>query len=506
MAKNKKFRLIEVILSVICVVFVAEAAAPAAAIGNSQFFWWIFLIIAFLLPYGLIVAELGTTYEDEGGLYDWVRRAFGDRWGSRVSWYYWVNFPLWMASLSFFFPDIIMLLTGTEISMFWSVVIQLAFVWIVVFLSFSRVSDSKWILNLSAVLKVIIALALGGLGISHVVSNGFAVSMEASSFLPTFDVSGLTYLSIILFNFMGFEVVTTYARSMQNPQRQIPLAIIVGGIAIAAIYLFSSFGIGAAIPANEVSLDSGIMDAMAIMTGDGSLLVAIIGVVFLLTLFGNMLSWSFGVNFVAEYAAKKKNMPKPYAIENKKTEMPNGASVINGIVASVLILAHPIMAAVGLENFFWLFFSMSICFLLISYVPMFPAFMKLRKADPNANRIFKVPGGKGLIAVLSWLPSILLIAGIIATIVPLDGSEEELSKLPMLIGFFSIVIIGEVVRIVSARGRKEEYCGMAKSGAPETWDVAHGYIEPPEETEDEEALEEATEDGNEEVTVKEPLS
>lgn len=50
MASKRKFRLVEVILSVICVVFVAEAAAPAAAIGNSQFFWWIFLMVAFLLP------------------------------------------------------------------------------------------------------------------------------------------------------------------------------------------------------------------------------------------------------------------------------------------------------------------------------------------------------------------------------------------------------------------------------------------------------------------------
>lgn len=92
MSGKKKFKLLDVILSVICVVFVAEAIAPAAAIGNQQFFWWIFLIITFLLPYGLIVSELGTAYaDDEGGLYDWVRRAFGDKWGARVSWYYWIN-------------------------------------------------------------------------------------------------------------------------------------------------------------------------------------------------------------------------------------------------------------------------------------------------------------------------------------------------------------------------------------------------------------------------------
>lgn len=44
---GKKFSLIEVILSVICVVFTIEAAAPASAMGNVQFFWWIFLIITF---------------------------------------------------------------------------------------------------------------------------------------------------------------------------------------------------------------------------------------------------------------------------------------------------------------------------------------------------------------------------------------------------------------------------------------------------------------------------
>lgn len=79
--RRKSFRLYEVVLSVITIVFVAEAAAPAAAIGNSQYFWWVFLILAFLLPYGLIAAELGSAYQDEGGLYDWIKRAFGPKWG-----------------------------------------------------------------------------------------------------------------------------------------------------------------------------------------------------------------------------------------------------------------------------------------------------------------------------------------------------------------------------------------------------------------------------------------
>ena len=62
--KKKKFSMLNCVLTVICVVFVAEAAAPVAAIGNSQYFWWIFMIILFLLPYGLISSEMGTTYDN----------------------------------------------------------------------------------------------------------------------------------------------------------------------------------------------------------------------------------------------------------------------------------------------------------------------------------------------------------------------------------------------------------------------------------------------------------
>ena len=74
MEKKKKFRLFDAILATVCITLVAESVMPTAAIGNSQYFWWIFLIIAFCIPYGMISAELGTTYQSEGGMYDWVKR------------------------------------------------------------------------------------------------------------------------------------------------------------------------------------------------------------------------------------------------------------------------------------------------------------------------------------------------------------------------------------------------------------------------------------------------
>ena len=500
MGNVKKFSFISVILSVICVVFVAEAAAPAAAIGNQQFFWWIFLILTFLLPYGMVVAELGTTYDSDGGLYDWIRAAFGDKWASRVSWYYWINFPLWIASLATLFPTILGLVFGVEFDLLPVLLIELAFVWIVIFMSFSKVSDSAWILNGGAVLKVLIAVVVGGLGIWFAMTNGFASDMSPHTFMPDLtNTNALTYLSIILFNFMGFEVICTFAGAMKNPSRDIPKAIIMGGLAIAAIYLFCGFGIGAAIPAEQIDPDFGMIYAVMTMVGEGSPLFIGICLIFLVTLFANMASWSFGVNFVAASAAKHGNMPKVFAHENAKTGMPTGAAIVNGVVASAALMLQLIPIPAISEGIFWMLFSMNVVFLLISYIPMFPAFLKLRKIDGGRKRVFTFPFKGKLMLVALAVPAIELVLSIIATIVPLSGAEEELSKIPMLVGVIVFIVLGEVIRKMSSRNRTEEYLGVEKSGAFEDWDVAHGYLEAPEE--DAEADEAVAQDEPESVPV-----
>ena len=280
MEKNQ-FRLADVILSVIYVVFVAEAAAPVASIGNSQYFWWIFMILAFLLPYGLIAAELGTAYAGDGGLYDWIHAAYPNgKWAARASWYYWINFPLWMASLAVMCPELITFITGRSLGTFGSLVVELLFIWIVTLIACYPVCDSIIILNVSAVIKIVLALLVGGLGVWYISRYGFVNDMSARTFLPSFDLNSLSYISVIIFNFLGFEVVCTYADNMRDPKRQIPQAIVSGGIVIALIYLFSAFGIGAAVDVREISVDSGLIDAVSlILGGSGGVLVGVVALV-----------------------------------------------------------------------------------------------------------------------------------------------------------------------------------------------------------------------------------
>ena len=457
--KAKKLSFLTVISTVICVVFVCEAAAPAAAIGNQQFFWWIFLILTFLLPYGMIVAELGTTYDGEGGIYDWVRDGLGDKWGARISWYYWVNYPLWIASLATMFPDILGMVFGVTFDLPVAIAIELAFVWIVYLMGRSKAADSEWVLNGGAIIKVAVAVIVGALGIWYAMENGFASDMSPATFLPELtNTNALGYLSIIIFNFMGFEVICTMTDDMANPERDIPKAIIMGGIAIAVIYLFAGFGIGAAIPAADIDPDYGMIYAVQTMVGD-SAIFKIICIAFLITLFANMAAWSFGVNSVARYAAEHGNMPKVFASMISKDDMPNGANLVNAVVAS-LVLALQLVPIDAISNgIFWMLFGTSVVFLLLTYIPMFPAFLNLRKNDPNRKRVFTFPFKGALMKVAIAVPCIELVLTIVATVVPL--SEAEIAdKVPMLIIFIVILLLGEVVRVWSARDRKEEYKGL----------------------------------------------
>lgn len=445
--KTKKFRLFDAVLAAVCIVLVVESAAPAAAIGNSQFFWWIFLLIGFFLPYAMISAELGTAYEDEGGIFDWIKRAFGAKWGSRAAWYYYINFPLWMGSLAVLFTDVIGSVFKLQLGTFSSIVWQLVFIWAVVTVSCFKISDSKWILNIAAIFKAVLMLAIGILGIYASITRGSANDFSPATFVPGLNIHSLSNISVIIFNFLGFEVVTTFASEMQNPGKEIPRAIILGGIFIAAFYILAAFGISVAVPAKELTASSGLIDSFMLLTGKtGGFLITIFGLMFLYTLAANLISWSLGVNYVACYAAQQGALPSALG-RTDKNDMTIGANIINGIIASLIVLVAPLIPS---EDVFWSFFALNMVTLLMSYILMFPAFLKLRRTDPKAKRPFKINGGEGKLKLMTYFPMALLVLSVIFSVVPLDKTEFS-SKLPLIVGTVVAVAIGEVIAAKAVR-------------------------------------------------------
>lgn len=450
MEKKKKFRLVDAVLMAVVVVLVVESTASSAAIGPSQFFWWIFLLIFFFLPYGLISSELGTTYDGEGGLYDWVKKAYGRRAGGRVAWYYWINYPIWMVSLAILFTDTGAQIFGLESNSIVVVLIQLIFVWGVCLVSLSKISDAKWILNSAAFMKAFIMLSLGGLGIYAAVNQGIANEFTLATMTPTFDSSSLAFLSVLIFNFIGFEVVASMAPEMDNPQRDIPKALVLGGSLIALFYMIGAFGMSVAIPASDISPDAGLLDSFSTLISS-NLFIIVIGLMFMYTLASNLISWAYGVNYVAMYCAEDGALPKIFAKKLKKNDMPLGAVIVNGVIATILIVIIPF---INNEDVFWSFFALNVVTLLASYLYMFPAFLKLRKIDGDAERPFKVKGSMTFLRFITFVPFVLIILTVALTLLPLpdllsggvSGFMEALpAYIPLIIGSVIAFIFGEVI-------------------------------------------------------------
>jgi amino acid transporter len=457
--EKKQFRLFDAVLAAVCIILVVEAAAPSAAIGNSQYFWWILMLVAFFLPYGLVSAELGTTYTGEGGLFDWVKRAFGRKWGSRVAWYYWINFALWMASLAVLSTGVIEQAFGIEIPLYIALPVQLAFIWIVSYLSNHSVAESALLINIATVFKIIIMVTLGALGIYFALTHGVANPINSpADLLPGID--GISFIAIIIFNFLGFEVVTTFAGDMEEPRRQIPKALLLGGILVAVFYIFASFGIGVAVPLDELTASGGLLDSFAFFfdnLGIGSVFLVIIALMFIYTLIINLLSWALGVNYVAMYAADNDALPKVFGKRKKGTsDIPFGASMVNGVVASVLVIIAPLITMLtGDEEMFWSFFALQVITLLTSYIILFPAFRRLRRIDPDAERPFKVGGGPVLINIITWVPLVLLVLSVIFCI---TWPEEDgwVVDWTLLVGAIVAVVVGEIIATLTGRGAHEK--------------------------------------------------
>src|ERR1700723_4304686 len=84
--------------------------ATAAAGGASSIVIWVGAWLCFYTPLALSVLELSSRYPNEGGLYVWSKRAFGDFSGFMAAWTYWnSNLPYFPAVLYFAASNVLFL-------------------------------------------------------------------------------------------------------------------------------------------------------------------------------------------------------------------------------------------------------------------------------------------------------------------------------------------------------------------------------------------------------------
>jgi amino acid transporter len=445
----------DLVLFTVCAILTIDTLASSAAMGYAWFSWWAITMVVFFVPYGLITAELGAAWPGEGGVYVWVREAFGPKWGSFVAWMYWINNAYWI-------PSVYLIFAGTFEQMFlktqspWQEAgIAIALTWITVAIGVVRLEISKWVPNLGAVVKALIFLALGVLGLSAIFrGRSPANAFTARGLLPRWNDS-IAYLPALLYSTFGFELMSSAGGEMRHPKRDVPIVILWSGALIAVLYSFAIGGILFAVPTGKISIVTGTWDALAVLGRQwgraGDTVVFLLGLGFLYACVANIVTWSIGSNRVAAVAAEEGVLPEVLGRLHPRFHTPALAFVVMGCVSTLLLVGGALLSHDQSNIFFMTFRLTSLC-LLLCYLLVFPAFLVLRKRRPEQPRPYVVPGGAVGAAAAAWVCTLYIFGACVLYFVPSPTTQAPLKE-ALILGAEMLVTIGVGYWLIPKRAR-----------------------------------------------------
>src|SRR5438132_6761773 len=154
--KKSLFRF-DMIFFTVCAIVALDTIGQSSSYGAQAIFWLIVSGLTFLIPYGLITAELGAAFPTEGATYDWVRMAYGHFAGAVVSVLYWLSNPIWLGgTLTATAIAAMDALWGTRLggNIVPEMIVAFLFIWIAVIMNILSLKYMKWVPNAGAIVRL----------------------------------------------------------------------------------------------------------------------------------------------------------------------------------------------------------------------------------------------------------------------------------------------------------------------------------------------------------------
>jgi basic amino acid/polyamine antiporter, APA family len=230
----------------------------------------LFAVPVFVLV--LCFAEASSHFSEPGGAYLYARSAFGDFVGFETGWMNWLARTTSLASLSngfvlalaLFFPHAKD--TGPRAAIIVSTILVLALIHLV---GVKYGAASIYVFTAGKLVPlvgfIIIALVAWK-------TNPIPASLHLPG--PGTDWNGAALF--MLFAYAGFENLGVPAGEFRNPRRDLPLALLAGTVAIAALYVLAQLGAMSALP-DLSSSDTPIASAAAAIVGPIGAIVVTLG-------------------------------------------------------------------------------------------------------------------------------------------------------------------------------------------------------------------------------------
>lgn len=401
---------------------------PATALFGSQLIaFFVLAAFCFLLPTALVSAELASGWPKQGGVYIWVKEAFGQRAGFLAIWLQWIENVIWYPTILAFVAGTVGYLIDPELAsnpyFLWSVVVS-AF-WGVTLINLRGMHASAWFSNLCALSGLILPMGLIiALGTVWVMGdNPVQISFDLPSVLPHLhDQAMWVSLTAIILSFCGIEIATVHANDVENPQSAFPKALIYSVLIILSTLILGSLAIAVVLPQADINLVAGIMQAFDAFFARYHLLwlMPVIALMLVMGGLGGVSNWIIAPTKGLLVAAQDGNLPVFFQRENKA-----GAPVVllMGQAIFVTLLSTLFLFMPSVNGSYWLLTALAAQLYMLMYLLMFLAGIALRMKAPEQPRLFKIPGGMPGFLLVSGLGLVGVLTTLVVSFIPPEGID-----------------------------------------------------------------------------------
>ena len=430
--------------------------ATAARAGPSAIALWLLAALFFFVPQGLVVTELSSRFPEEGGIYQWTKRALGERHGYVCGWCYWINNVLYYPSLLISTAVIATYAIGkgdSALASNWPYVLSttLACLWFAVLLNIVGVGTGKWLQNAGGIGSYIPGVILVILGAAFVASGRPSANpITTQNIVP--DLGNFDELNLwasIAFAFAGLELSSAMGGEVRNPRRTLPRAILISAPLIAAAYVLGTGALLRLVPKDNVSIVSGFLqgiDVGARTLGPGlAWLAPLAAIAYTLGNIGGVGAWLTGPARVAFAIGLDSYFPPAFGRVHPRWKTPYVAIIVQALLATGFLLLSVLGKGTTVEKAYLIILDTQLLVYFIPYVYLFIVFLLHRRTEAPADTI-RVPGG----AAGAWLVGLsglfmTLFAMGVAMVPPGGDTNPWLFELKVIGGALGMVLLGGAV-------------------------------------------------------------
>ena len=426
--------------------------ATAAAAGPSSITLWILAGLLFFVPQGLAVIDLSARYPDEGGIYAWTKRGFGEGHGFLCGWCYWVNNIL-------YYPNLLMstAVVGTYaighgqsgLADQWSYVLPatLGALWFAVWLNIVGVRTGRWLQNLGALGTYLPGVLLVGFGVYAALTRAPATPMDPASLIPDFgQKSEVNLWASIAFAFAGLELCAVMGAEVKEARLTLPRSILISAPLIAFIYIAGTAAVLWLVPTGEVNIVSGFLQAMAVGARDigwgAAWIPAVAAALYVVGNVGGVGAWLTGPARVAFVIGLDRYFPPAFGRVHPRWETPYVAILTQAVLATVFLMVSVLGKGTTVERAYLVILDTMLLIYFIPYLYLFVCFLVIRLREPAAPGSSLLAGrAAGAVIGLAGL-GLTLFAMFVATVPPADTADTAMFELKVIGGAAFFVVLG----------------------------------------------------------------